>query len=77
MTEPQDQAVARGDQLRVGHADREQVIETLKTAFVHGRLTKTEFDMRAGQALSAATYADLSALTADFPAAPVGPPRRP
>lgn len=73
MTGPQDQA-AGGDRLRAGHADREQVIEALKAAFVHGRLTKAEFDTRAGQALSARTYADLSALTADIPAARVDPP---
>jgi hypothetical protein len=74
MTGPQDRAVAGGDRLRAGHADREQVIEALKTAFVHGRLTKAEFDTRAGQALSARTYADLSALTADIPPASFGPP---
>jgi len=70
MTEPRDPAAASGDQLRAGHADREQVIDTLKTAFVHGRLTKDEFDARAGQALSARTRADLAALTADIPPAP-------
>ena len=42
-------------------------IEALKTAFVHGRLTKAELDARAGQALSARTYADLAALTTDIP----------
>lgn len=65
MTGPQDPA--RGDQFRAGHADRERVIETLKDAFVHGRLTKDELDTRAGQALTARTYADLAALTADIP----------
>ena len=74
MTGPQDRAAAGGDRLRAGHADRDQVIEALKAAFVHGRLTKAEFDTRAGQALSARAYADLSALTADIPAAPFGPP---
>ena len=49
------------------------MIEALKAAFVHGRLTKDEFDTRVGQALSARTYADLSALTADIPAAHVDP----
>ena len=73
MTGPQDRAAAGGDRLRAGHADREQVIEALKAAFVHGRLTKAEFDTRVGQALSARTCADLAALTADIPAAPSGP----
>ena len=49
-TGPQDPAKAARDRLRAGHADREQVIETLKTAFVDGRLTKPELDARAGQA---------------------------
>jgi Domain of unknown function (DUF1707) len=74
MAGPQDPAAAGRDRLRVGHADREQVIEALKAAFVHGRLTKAELDTRAGQALSARTYADLAALTADIPAAPSDPP---
>ena len=50
------------------------MIETLKTAFVHGRLTKDELDMRAGQALSARTRADLAALTADISASPPAAP---
>jgi hypothetical protein len=54
--------------LRASHADRERVIETLKAAFVQGRLTKAELDARAGQAFAARTYADLGALTTDLPA---------
>jgi hypothetical protein len=79
MTGPQDPAAASRDQLRVGHADREQVIEALKAAFVHGRLTKAELDTRAGQALAARTYADLATLTADIPGEPaaVRPARPP
>jgi len=70
--EPQDPAAGR-DRLRAGHADREHVIDTLKTAFVHGRLTKDELDARTGQALAARTYADLAALIADIPPAPAVP----
>ena len=66
-TEPQDPAASR-DRLRAGHADREQVIEALKTAFVDGRLTKDELAARTGRALAARTYAGLAALTADIPA---------
>jgi hypothetical protein len=44
------------------------MIEMLKDAFVDGRLTKDELDMRAGRALASRTYADLAALTADLPA---------
>ena len=79
MTGPQDPATAGSNRLRAGHADREQVIEALKNAFVHGRLTKDELDIRAGQALAARTYADLAALTADIPPTPAraAPPRPP
>jgi len=59
-----------GGQLRAGHADRERVIETLKDAFAHGRLSKDEFDERAGRALVARTGAGLAALTADLPPGP-------
>jgi Domain of unknown function (DUF1707) len=54
--------------LRASHADREQVIGTLKAAFVQGMLAKGEFDLRVSQALAARTHADLAALTADLPA---------
>ena len=54
--------------LRVSHADREQVIGTLKAAFVQGMLAKDEFDLRVGQALASRTGAGLAALTADIPA---------
>jgi len=73
--------VGRGH-LRASHADREQVVDTLKDAFVQGRLTKDELEARAGQAFAARTYADLAALTADLPAglaaglAGTAPPRR-
>jgi Domain of unknown function (DUF1707) len=59
-------ADARG-QLRTSHADRDQAVDVLKAAFVQGRLTKDEFDLRVGRALASRTYADLAALTADIP----------
>jgi hypothetical protein len=70
-------AVGRGH-LRASHADREQVIDTLKAAFVQGRLTKDELEARAGHAFAARTYADLAPLTADLPVGLAGPvpPRR-
>jgi len=48
--------------------EREQVIAALKTAYVQGKLTKEEFDLRVSYAL--AMYAELDALTADIPAPP-------
>jgi hypothetical protein len=60
-------------------ADREQVIDTLKVAYVQDRLTKDEFDTRIGQALASRTYAELAVVTADLPAGLAGtrPSRRP
>ncbi|HEV8277939.1 MAG TPA: DUF1707 domain-containing protein [Streptosporangiaceae bacterium] len=56
--------------LRASYADREQVIGTLKAAFVQGMLAKDEFDLRVGQAFASRTYAELAALTADLPVMP-------
>jgi Domain of unknown function (DUF1707) len=78
MHEPRDHRAARPagrGRLRASHADREQVIDLLKEAFVQDRLTKDEFDLRVSHALASRTHADLAALTADLPAAP--PPRTP
>jgi len=70
MVGPGDEIAAGGGRghLRASHADREQVVGTLKAAFVQGRLTKDELDLRVGQALASRTYAELAALTADIPA---------
>lgn len=55
------------------------MIDTLKAAFVQGRLAKDEFDLRVGQTFASRTYAELTALTADIPAGPTGarPLRKP
>jgi hypothetical protein len=53
--------------LRASDADREKVIDTLKVAFVQGRLTMDELDTRAGLALASQTYAELAVITADLP----------
>ena len=60
--------MARGH-LRASHADRERVIGTLKAAFVQGRLTKDELDLRIGQTFASRTYAELTRLTVDIPVA--------
>ena len=70
MAGPQDPAAAGRGRLRVGHADRENVIDTVKDAFTQGRLTRDELDARTSQALAARTYAELDAVTADIPGAP-------
>jgi hypothetical protein len=72
MPGPADQPAGAGSRgfMRASRADREQVIDVLKTAFAQERLTRHELDARVGQALAARTYADLDALTADIPAGP-------
>jgi hypothetical protein len=60
-------AVGAHSHLRASDADRDQVLECLKTAFVQGRLTMEELDTRAGQALVSRTYGELAAITADIP----------
>ena len=79
MPQPGDERAARRASLRASHADREQVVGTLKDAFVQGRLTKDEFESRMAHALAARTYADLAPLSADLPAMPPAarPPRKP
>jgi hypothetical protein len=72
-------AAGRG-YLRVSHAERDQVIDTLKAAFVRGMLAKDEFDLRVSQVFASRTYAELAAVTADLPAGlaaarPPGPAR--
>lgn len=75
MSGPEEQ-LAR-NRLRASHADREQVIGLLKAAFVHGRLTKEEFDVRVDRAFTARTYAELTRLTDDLPVLPSAPGRWP
>ena len=79
MTGPEEGTAAGGSHFRAAHADCEHVIDLLKAAFVQGGLTKDELEARAGQALTARTYAELAALTADIPARPPAarPPRQP
>ena len=54
--------------MRASHADRERVIDTVKAAFARGQLTAGELDARVGQALTARTYAELTAVTVSIPA---------
>ena len=71
MTGPGDEMAAGASgqgRLRASNADREQVIEVLKAAFVQGRLDRDELDLRVGRVLASRTYAGLAALTADIPA---------
>ncbi len=66
---------ARG-QMRAADADRDRVAEFLNTAYIDGRLSKDEYDVRLDRALSARTYADLDQVVTDLPVprAPMAPP---
>ena len=79
MPSSDDSEKTRRARLRTSHADRDQAVDQLKAAFVHGRLTKEELVTRTAQVYAALTYADLAALTADLPAEPPAarPPGRP
>jgi Domain of unknown function (DUF1707) len=56
--------------LRASRADRDGVIDTLKSAYVLGFVTKDEFDARVTQTLAARTYAELAGVTTDLPGWP-------
>ena len=65
MAGPGEEIAAAGrGRLRASHADREQVIGTLKAAFVQGMLARDEFGQRVSQAFTSRTHADLAAVTA-------------
>jgi Domain of unknown function (DUF1707) len=78
MAEPQSSrggqsdlpAAVAGEEFRASHADRDQVVEVLRVAAGDGRLSAEELDDRLERALTARTYAELAALTADLPATP-------
>jgi hypothetical protein len=54
-------------ELRASHADRDHTVEILRIAAGDGRLTADELDQRLEAALTARTYRELAALTADLP----------
>jgi Domain of unknown function (DUF1707) len=60
------------DQMRASDADREQVVERLRTALQEGRLDLGEYDERMQRAYAAKVYADLDGLLTDLPV--VSPP---
>jgi Domain of unknown function (DUF1707) len=72
MSGPEDQTASEESRnrghLRASHADREQVVGTLKDAFVDGRLTEDELGVRTDRVYASRTYAELAEVTADIPA---------
>jgi len=58
--------------LRISNADREAAAASLREHFAEGRLTLEEFQHRLGAVFGATTDHDLTAITADLPAASPG-----
>ena len=56
-------------EVRVGDAERDAVVDSLKAHFGAGRLSLDEFEERTAQALAARTVGELVPLTADLPVA--------
>jgi hypothetical protein len=67
MTGAYDQTAPGAGQFLASHADRNRVIDILRTAFVQGLLTRDELDARVARTCGSRTYADLAAVTADIP----------
>ena len=55
--------------LRAADADRDATVERLRAAYGEGRLREQELEQRLGDALTARTLAELTALTDDLPLA--------
>ena len=65
------------NEIRAADSDREAVVDRLREAAAEGRLEHIELDARVGRALTAKTYSDLAALTADLPPEPSADPGEP
>jgi hypothetical protein len=61
--------------MRASDAEREAAVARLRRAAAEGRLTVEELDERSEQAYAARTQAELAALLADLPRAPLPAPR--
>jgi uncharacterized membrane protein len=60
--------------IRASDADRDQLVEVLKTGFAEGRLSQDEYNVRMERAYTARTYGELGALVADLPRTAYGYP---
>ncbi|WP_025348277.1 DUF1707 domain-containing protein [Nocardia nova] len=65
------------ENVRASDADREKIVERLRSAMNEGRLNLAEFDDRVQQVYAARTYGELSPILSDLPAVreQVRPPR--
>lgn len=65
------------DDLRIGDAEREQTMASLREHFAQGRLTHEELDERLDRTLAAKTARDLAQVTADLPGSRLKEPSAP
>jgi len=56
------------EHVRASDADREKIVERLRSAMNEGRLNLAEFDDRVQQVYAARTYGELSPILSDLPA---------
>jgi len=63
--------MATNDLIRASDADREVVVDTLREAYMAGRLTLDEFDERMSAAYAGRTWGELRQLTTDLPSQPL------
>lgn len=71
---PTPPASVTGDELRCTDADRDRVIDVLKSAYADGRLDQAEFDVRFDLTMKSKTYAALEPITRDLIAQPTPAP---
>ncbi|HXB48059.1 MAG TPA: DUF1707 domain-containing protein [Streptosporangiaceae bacterium] len=64
--------MASNVQMLASAADRDRAISVLKASFLDGRLTKDQFELRVGQALTARLFTEVMALTCDLPVGQFG-----
>jgi hypothetical protein len=69
--------IAADGSLRASHADRDLLVEELRSATIEGRLELDEFEERVALTLRARTYGELAAIVEDLPAEPPVPTRAP
>lgn len=74
---PAPSAPVTGDELRCTDADRDRVIDVLKSAYADGRLDQAEFDVRFDLTMRSKTYAALEPITRDLVAQPTPAPAKP
>lgn len=65
------------DRTRASDTERERVVDILREAHTHGRITVDELDERSAAAYGAATRGELATLIEDLPQPPAPPPPRP